>query len=99
MKSVIQELYEKHIPLKIYKTLRSYTDWELMYDFEQEMITQLIGRPQELIQHLYDNKELDNYFAQICINQLVNPKSVFNKLYETQINKDELTNYENVLYE
>ena len=99
MNTIITEMYEKHIPLKIYKKLKPYYDLELLYDFEQEMILELYNIPTDKLKELYINNELDKYFAQICINQIVNPKSTFNKQYETNITKIDVTDYENILAE
>ena len=99
MNTIITEMYEKHIPLKIYKKLKPYYDLELLYDFEQEMILELYNIPTEKLKELYINNELDKYFAQICLNQIVNPKSTFNKQYETNITKIDVTDYENILAE
>ena len=94
---IILETYNKHIPQKIFKKLKKYYDWELLLDFEQDMITHLYEIPTSKLITLYENKELDNYFAQICLNQLVNLKSNFNRLYETTIEKSDITDYENIL--
>ena len=99
MNTIITKTYEKHIPLKIYKKLKPYYDWELLYDFEQEMILELYNIPTDKLKELYLKNELDNYFAQICLNQIVNPKSTFNKQYETNITKIDVTDYENILTE
>lgn len=94
MKDIITDIYNKHIPIKIYKKLTPYYNWELLQDYEQQMLVELYNIPKDKLEKLYINKELDNYFAQICLNQLVNKKSTFNKLYETTINKEEVTDYE-----
>jgi hypothetical protein len=97
MNKIITEIYEKHIPLKIFKKLKKYYDWELMYDFEQEMILQLFYMNPDKIKDLYQKNELDKYFGQICLNQLTNPRSTYNRLYETTLNKLPIENYENIL--
>lgn len=99
MKDIITDIYSKHIPLKIYKKIIPYYNWELLYDFEQEMILELYNIPTDKLKELYLNNELDNYFAQICLNQIVNQKSTFNKQYETNITKIDVTDYENILTE
>ena len=99
MNNIITEIYEKHIPLKIYKKLKPYYDLELLYDFEHEMILELYNIPTDKLKELYNNNELDNYFAKICLNKIVNPKSTFNKQYETKITKINVTEYENILAE
>lgn len=99
MNNIITEIYEKHIPLKIYKKIKPYYDWELLYDFEHEMILELYNIPTDKLKELYNNNELDNYFAKICLNKIVNPKSTFNKQYETNITKINVTDYENILTE
>lgn len=96
MKDIISDIYNKHIPLKIYKKLVPYYNWELLQDYEQQMLVELYNIPTDKLEKLYINKELENYFGQICLNQLVNKKSTFNKLYETTINKSELTDYEDL---
>ena len=96
MKDIIADIYNKHIPLKIYKKIKPYYNWELLQDYEQQMLLELYNIPTDKLEKLYINKELENYFAQTCLNQLVNKKSTFNKLYETTINKAELTDYEDL---
>jgi hypothetical protein len=97
--NILEDLYNKHIPLKIYKTLKHYTDFDLLYDFEQEMMLAIALHGQEKLKQLYEANELDNYFARICINQIVNPKSSFNQTYETKIPKAPIEDYENILSE
>lgn len=97
MQNIISELYNKHIPLKIFKKLKRFDDWELMFDFEQEMLLNILEIPPDKLIGLHARKELDNYFGKICLNQLVNPKSTFNKKYETKITKLPIIDYENVL--
>ena len=70
---ILEDLYNKHIPLKIYKTLKHYTDFDLLYDFEQEMMLAIALHGPEKLKQLYEANELDNYFARICINQIVHP--------------------------
>lgn len=97
MTNIITQLYDKHIPLKIFKKLIHYSKWELMYDFEQQMFIELYNVPEDKIHKLFIDNELDNYFAKICLNQLINPKSKFNKLYDTKILKIPIDEIEQVL--
>lgn len=95
MNQIIIQLYEKHIPLKIFKKLIHYSKWELLYDFEQCMFEELLNISKDKIHKLFLDNELDNYFAKICLNQLVNPKSKFNKLYDTKTLKVPIDEVEN----
>ena len=68
-----------------------------MYDFEQQMFIELYNVHEDKIHKLFIDNELDNYFAKICLNQLINPKSKFNKLYDTKILKIPIDEIEQVL--
>lgn len=53
------------------------------YDYIQEMYLILLEVPDDKLQGLYERKELPNYFSQICLNQITNHHSKFNKKYQT----------------
>lgn len=68
-----------------------------MYDFEQQMFIELYNIPEPKIHKLFTDNELDNYFAKICLNQLINPKSSFNKMYDTKTLKIPINEIENTI--
>jgi hypothetical protein len=63
-------------------------------DYCQDMYLILLETPLEKLQKLDEEGKLADYFARICINQLVNQKSVTHKKLETYIQKISLDNYE-----
>lgn len=97
MNEIITQLYEKHIPHKIFKKLIHYSKWDLLDDFCQQMFVELLNISPDKIHKLYIDNELDNYFAKICLNQLINPKSPFNKMYDTKTLKIPIDEIENTL--
>lgn len=90
---IITELYRKQIPMKIYNKLKRKLPYaEDVDDYQQEMYLILLETPEDKLIKLYNDKELDNYFARICINQLVNKNSNLHKLLQTKLIKTEMNN-------
>lgn len=90
---IITELYRKQIPNKIYNKLKRKLPYEEdVEDYQQEMYLILLETPEDKLIKLYNDKELDNYFARICINQLVNKNSNLHKLLQTKWYKQEMDN-------
>lgn len=88
---IITELYKKNIPMKVYNKLKRDLPYiEDVEDYQQEMYLILLETPEDKLIKLYNDKELDNYFARICINQLVNKNSNLHKLLQTKWNKTEI---------
>lgn len=89
---IITEIYRKNIPMKIYNKLKRKLPYEEdVEDFCQEMYLILLETPEDKLIKLYNDKELDNYFARICINQLVNKNSNLHKLLQSNwIKTDEI---------
>lgn len=93
------ELYAKNIPMKIFNKLkRNFQYNEDIQDYVQEMYLSILDDyTEEKIIDLYKQGKLDDYFARICINQLVNPKSKLHKKLQLnwdKINIDKLLEYE-----
>lgn len=90
---IITEIYRKNIPIKIYNKLKRKLPYaEDVDDYQQEMYLILLETPEDKLIKLYNDKELDNYFARICINQLVNKNSNLHKLLQTKLIKTEIDN-------
>lgn len=90
---IITEIYQKKIPIKIYNKLKRKLPYaEDVEDYQQEMYLILLETPEDKLIKLYNDKELDNYFARICINQLVNKNSNLHKLLQTKWYKQEMDN-------
>ena len=90
---IITEIYRKQIPNKIYNKLKRKLPYEEdVEDYQQEMYLILLETPEDKLIKLYNDKELDNYFARICINQLVNKNSNLHKLLQTKWYKQEMDN-------
>lgn len=92
---LITELYTKNIPMKVYnklkKKLNSIEDVE---DYTQEMYLILLETPEDKILDLHKQGKLDDYFARICINQLVNHRSNLHKTLQTNWIKVNFEDYE-----
>lgn len=85
---IITEIYNKCIIEKIASKLSNrFKREEDMSDYIQEMYLILLDMPEDKLFRLYTDKELDNYIAQIALNQLVNTQSKFHRLMEDNINK------------
>lgn len=94
---IISEVIANAIPEKISNKekdrLRCEDD---RMDYIQEMYAILMEIPDEKILKLYNESKLNDYFAQICINQIINPKSSFYKKYQYDVVKVPITiNYKN----
>lgn len=88
---IITELYKKNIPIKVYNKLkRDLPHIEDVEDYQQEMYLTLLEYTEAKIIDLYEQGRLDDYFARICINQLVNKNSNLHKLLQTKWNKTEI---------
>lgn len=59
-------------------------------DFEEDLWEIILNIPEDKLNTLYQNKQLDFYILSIARNQITNDKSNFNKLYQTKINKVDL---------
>lgn len=88
--STFNSIYSMSIPEKLsrkeHTRFRSEDD---RLDYIQEMYLLLLSIPKDRVKHLLDQNRLADYFAQICINQLFNPKSNFKKKYDYTIFKTE----------
>jgi len=92
---IITELYKKNIPMKVYNKLKRNLPYiEDVEDYQQEMYLILLEYTEAKIIDLYEQGRLDDYFARICINQLVNPNSNLNKLLQTNKHKTDIEEYE-----
>lgn len=93
--NIINELYTKNIPMKVYnklkKKLNSIEDIE---DYKQEMYLILLETPEDKILDLHKQGKLYDYFARICINQLVNYRSKLHKTLQTNWIKVNFEDYE-----
>lgn len=88
---IITELYKKNIPMKVYNKLKRDLPYiEDVEDYQQEMYLTLLEYTEAKIIDLYEQGRLDDYFARICINQLVNKNSNLHKLLQTKWNKTEI---------
>lgn len=94
---IIEEIMKKGIPQKVYSKVRRLNREEDIEDYIQDMYVLLMELPDNKLIGLYQRKELDKYFAKICLNQLSNNKSVTHQKYETYINKQDISNYEDRL--
>lgn len=85
---IITELYSKNIPQKIYHKLkRKLPNSDDMDDYYQQMYLILLETPEEKLLDLHKQGKLPDYFARICINQLVNKNSNLHKLLQTNWDK------------
>lgn len=92
---IITDLYNKNIPMKVYNKLkRELTFTDDVEDYQQEMYLILLEYTEAKIIDLYEQGKLDDYFARICINQLVNPNSKLHKLLQTNQHKTDIEEYE-----
>ena len=96
---IITELYAKNIPMKIFNKLKKELPCtDDVQDYAQEMYLILLDEyPNDKIIDLYKQGNLDDYFARICINQLVNHKSKLHKKLQLnwdKINIDKFLDYE-----
>ena len=90
---IITELYKKNIPMKVYNKLKRDLPYiEDVEDYQQEMYLTLLEYTEAKIIDLYEQGRLDDYFARICINQLVNKNSNLHKLLQTKWKKQEMDN-------
>lgn len=91
---IITELYTKNIPQKIYHKLkRKLPNADDMDDYYQQMYLILLETPQDKLLYLHKQGKLPDYFARICINQLVNKNSDIHKLLQTKwIKQNEIDN-------
>ena len=92
MKSLIGRSIPEKLARKFASRFKSKEDAE---DYVQEMylaILETMEKRQQQIDNLYNEGKIYDYFARICLNQIVNKKSKFNREYETNINKVELEN-------
>ncbi len=90
MKEIFQEIVKMGIPEKISKKLFSRFKSESdRMDYVQEMYLIIMETNPEKLKNMIEKKELANYFAKICLNQITNNKSTFSKKYEYNINKEE----------
>ena len=91
MNEIFQEIVKMGIPEKISKKLFSrFRCEDDRMDYVQEMYLIIMETDKEKLKKMIEKKELANYFAKICLNQLTNKKSTFSKKYEYNINKEEL---------
>lgn len=92
--TIINALIKHGIPEKLSKKYASrFKCDEDIEDFCQEMyliMLETIEKHTEKMEKLYDEGKIYDYFARICINQIINQKSKFNRDYETQITKVEM---------
>lgn len=92
---IITELYNKNIPMKVYNKLKRDLPYiEDVEDYQQEMYLILLEYTEAKIIDLYEQGRLDDYFARICINQLVNKNSNLHKLLQTNQHKTDIEEYE-----
>jgi hypothetical protein len=92
---IITELYNKNIPMKVYNKLKRNLPYiEDVEDYQQEMYLILLEYTEAKIIDLYEQGRLDDYFARICINQLVNKNSNLHKLLQTNQHKTDIEEYE-----
>lgn len=85
---LINSIYRKNIPIKIYNKLRrKLPNEEDVDDYVQEMYLILLETPEEKLLDLHQQGRLEDYFARICINQLVNKNSNLHKLLQTNWDK------------
>lgn len=88
---IILELYQYHIPERMAsKFADRFANMQDRYDYVQEMYIILLEMSHNKLQELSARGELPTYFAQVCINQVINHRSKFNKKYETFIVKSRI---------
>ena len=91
---IITELYCKQIPNKIYNKLKRKLPYaEDIEDYQQEMYLILLETPKEKILDLHEQGKLADYFARICINQLVNIRSKLHIKLQTNLIKTDIEEY------
>lgn len=93
--TIISKLYTKNIPMKVYNKLKNkLNSFDDIEDYKQEMYLMLLETPEDKILDLEEQGKLDDYFARICINQLVNYKSKLHKTLQTNWIKVNIEDYE-----
>ena len=79
---IITEIYNtKFIQKVCSKYVTYFPNEDDRDDFEQELYLTLLNMTDEKLQGLYERKELYNYILTVIKNQIVNPKSKYNKKY------------------
>lgn len=81
---IITEIYEKGIAEKMCNSFRPFIDER---EFAQEMILILLEMDDDKLFRLYNNKELDKYYASVCYYQVIRDNSKFNKKMENNLDK------------
>lgn len=81
---IIEIIYKQSIPEKLankmWRRFRLNID---KFDYIQEMYLILLEIKEDKLIDLYGQGKLDDYFAQICLNQLTRRSSNFHKKYKT----------------
>lgn len=91
MGSIVEDIYKLHIPERMASNFADrFADMQDRDDYVQEMYVILLEMSQSKLQELSERGELPTYFAQVCINQIINHRSKFNKKYETFIVKSRI---------
>lgn len=92
--NIISEIYKKNIPMKVFNKLkRNLPQNEDIEDYSQEMYLILLETPKEKILDLHQQGRLADYFARICINQLVNTRSKLHAKLQTNLIKTDIEEY------
>lgn len=96
---IITGIYKRNIPQKIFNKLkRKLPQFDDVDDYVQEMYLILLETPPDKLIDLHNQNRVDDYFARICINQLVNKNSTLHKKLQTNWNKTEI-NADTIDYE
>lgn len=75
---IIEEVYKSGLVEKIANSLFNIVGTTFKDDFIQEMYINILTMPEDRLQRLYEDKQLNYYIVKIIKNQAFNKKSVFN---------------------
>lgn len=90
MRTLFDEIYKKRIPENIsIMNKDKFRRDEDMDDYVQEMYCIFLEIDENKVADLQKQGKLEDYFAKICFNQLLNRKSKYNRLMENNIIKEE----------
>lgn len=85
---IVMEIYCKDYPSKAWRKLKDST----YEDYKQEIYLILLEMPENKLQKLYSNGELDDYFYSICKYQAA-PQSQFHKMLFGKLKTQPLVNF------
>lgn len=79
--NVIEEIAKQKVVEKIVYQINRNENQEDLHDLIQDLYLILLSKPPELIQGLYERKELNFYIANICYTQIRSSSSPFHRTY------------------